>query len=407
MKEYDAIVVGARAAGSPTAMLLARKGYDVLVVDRAEFPSDTMSTHVIHPPGMAALHRWGLADRIVASGCPALPVYRLDLGELVLSGRPRGLPGAPVAYAPRRIILDALLVEASAAAGAEVREGFSVEALIVEDGMVRGISGHTRDGKRVTERARVVIGADGVNSLVARMAGATTYDEVPPSEALYYAYWSSVDAAPEFQLFSHEDRGFALIPTNDGLTIVLVAWPNDQFETNKRDLEGTYLRSIEADPVIADRVRGATRESKLVGTRMSGFYRQAWGSGWAMVGDAGYHKDAVTAQGISDGFRDAEAVAAALDDVFCERATFASALAAYQETRDRLTKPMYELTNQLASFDPPPPEMEELLGALSMSPDGTDDLMSVIAGTMGVEEFFDPENVARYVAAPEGTVIAK
>lgn len=406
MKEYDAIVVGARAAGSPTAMLLARKGYNVLVVDHADFPSDTMSTHVIHPPGMAALHGWGLADRIVASGCPALPIYRLDLGELVLSGRPRGVPGAPVAYAPRRIILDALLVEAAAAAGADVREGFSVEALVVEDETVRGVSGRTRDGKAMTERARVVIGADGVNSLVGRMAGAATYDEMPPSEALYYAYWSGVDAAAEFQLFSHGDRGFALIPTNDGLTIVLVAWPNDQFETNKRDFGGTYLRSIEMDPVIAERVRGASRASRIVGTRMSGFYRQPWGAGWALVGDAGYHKDAVTAQGITDAFRDAEALAAALDDAFSARASFASALCVYQETRDRLTKPMYELTSQLASFDPPPAEMEELLGALHANQEGADDLMSVIAGTMEVVEFFDPNNVAKYVAKPEGTAIA-
>src|SRR5688572_28832705 len=141
--QYDAIVVGARAAGSPTAMLLAQKGYRVLVVDRATFPSDTMSTHIIHAPGMAALDRWGLAGQVSASGCPPVHTYRLDFGPLALAGKPRGLPGAPQAYAPRRIVLDQILVEAAAKAGAEVREGFSVETLITEDGNVRGIRGHS------------------------------------------------------------------------------------------------------------------------------------------------------------------------------------------------------------------------------------------------------------------------
>ena len=124
-KAYDAIVVGARCAGSPAAMLLARKGYKVLVVDRATFPSDTISTHLIHPPGITALRRWGLLERVVATGCPPIHRYDFDLGPFVLSGAP-GTPDSPVAYGPRRTVLDKILVDAAVEAGAEVREGFTV-----------------------------------------------------------------------------------------------------------------------------------------------------------------------------------------------------------------------------------------------------------------------------------------
>src|SRR5438132_7409605 len=137
---YDAIVVGARCAGSPTAMLLARKGYRVLMVDRATFPSDTVSTHFVHAPGMAALKRWGLQDTLVATGCPPVTHYAFDFGPITIAGTPRPCDGVAEAYAPRRTILDAMLVNAAADAGVEVREGFSVDDLIVEDGAVDGLT---------------------------------------------------------------------------------------------------------------------------------------------------------------------------------------------------------------------------------------------------------------------------
>src|SRR5205823_2586712 len=158
-RNYDVIVVGARCAGSPLAMLLAQKGYDVLVVDRATFPSDTISTHLVHPRAVAALKRWGLLDDIVATGCPAIERYTFDFGPITLQGSP-GTPDSPVSYAPRRILLDKILVDAAAAAGAEVREGFSLDEVLTRDGSVVGIRGHDRDGTSVTEHARVVVGAD-------------------------------------------------------------------------------------------------------------------------------------------------------------------------------------------------------------------------------------------------------
>jgi len=149
---YDAIIVGARCAGSSTAMRLARKGYRVLVVDRATFPSDTVSTHVVQPLAVAALTRWGLIDRVTATGCPPIHTYTFDFGPFTISGAP-GTNDTPVAYCPRRTVLDKLLVDAAAEAGAEIREGFAVEEVLIEDGRVVGIKGRSKGAATVTERA--------------------------------------------------------------------------------------------------------------------------------------------------------------------------------------------------------------------------------------------------------------
>ena len=180
-------------------MLLARKGYKVLVVDRASFPSDTVSTHLLHPPGVAALGRWGLLERLTDSGCPPIHTYAFDFGPFTLTGTP-GTVDAPVAYAPRRTVLDQLLVDAAAAAGAEVRQGFSVESLVIDDdGRVTGIRGHGRNGHTVTEHARVVVGADGRHSLVARTVQPEQYHEQPPLLCGYYSYWSDLPMHGRFE----------------------------------------------------------------------------------------------------------------------------------------------------------------------------------------------------------------
>jgi 2-polyprenyl-6-methoxyphenol hydroxylase-like FAD-dependent oxidoreductase len=189
------------------------------------------------------------------------------------------------------------------------------------------------------------------------------------------------------------------IPTHDDLTCVVVAWPIDEFEANKRDIEGNYMKAFEVEPGFAERIRLGTRETRLVGTHMHNFYRRPYGAGWALVGDAGYHKDACTAQGISDGFRDAELLSTALDAAFTGKLPYQTALAAYQHTRDETTLPMYELTLKFASFEPPPPEMEQLLGAIHGNPQATEDFISMQAGTMPVQDFFDPANLNRYLAA--------
>jgi len=399
--EYDAIVVGARCAGSPTAMLLARKGHKVLLLDRDHFPSDTLSTHMIHPPGLALLQQWGLLDRLVATGCPAIPRYSYDFGPFTIAGRPQPADGIAVGYGPRRTILDKLLIDAAADAGAEVREGFAVEELLVEDGRVTGVRGHTSGGASIDERARVVIGADGRYSLVARTVTPEQYNEKPPLQAGYYTYWSNlpVDA---FEIYIRESRGWGVIPTHDGLTLVVIGWPYAEFASSKKDVEGVYLRSLELAPAFAERVRGATRAAPYRGGATPNFFRKPFGPGWMLVGDAGYIKDPITAWGISDAFRDADRSTIALGEWLGGTRPFDEAMADWQTARDTHAMPMFDLTCGLATLEPPPPEMQQVFGATAASQDAQDQFVSMMAGTLPVQAFFAPENVGRIMAAGGG-----
>ena len=395
---FDAIVVGARCAGSPTAMLLARKGYRVLVVDRATFPSDTVSTHLLHPLGVEALSRWGLLDRLVATGCPPIHTYRFDFGPITISGSP-GTEKSPVAFCPRRTVLDKLLVDAAAEAGAEVREGFTVEEVLIEDGRAVGIKGRSSHGGSIIERARVVVGADGLRSSVAEAVRPEQYDEKPPLLAAYYTYWSGLPTDGRFENYIRDRRGFAAMPTHEDLTLVIAGWPYAEFAENKTDIEGNYLKTIELAPAFADRLRGAKREARFAGMAVPNYFRQPYGPGWALVGDAGYNKDFITAQGIMDAFHDAELCAAALDKAFSEERPFVDAMDEYQRARDARVKPMYDFTCQLATLEPPPPEMQQLIAAIHGNQKAMDDFARMNAGTISPAEFFAPENINTMTAA--------
>jgi 2-polyprenyl-6-methoxyphenol hydroxylase-like FAD-dependent oxidoreductase len=396
-REYDAIVVGARCAGAPTAMLLARKGYRVLVVDRASFPSDTLSTHLIHPPGVAALDRWGVLDEVTATGCPPIDTYSFDFGPFTIAGTPHPHDGISTAYSPRRTVLDKILVDAADCAGAEIRECFTVEDVVVEDGAVVGIRGHDHGGQKVFERARVVIGADGRNSHVAKAVRPEQYYDKAMLQWSYYTYWSGLPATG-LEVAIRPDRGWAAMPTNDGLTLLVVSWPYAESKAYKADVEGNYLKTLELTPEIAEQVRAATREERFAGGAVDNFFRKPFGRGWALVGDAGYNKDPITAQGISDAFRDAELCSAALDEAFDGGRAFEEAMSEYQRTRDAEVLPMYEFTTQMATLEPPPPEMQQLLGAVYGNQDAMDDFVSVIAGTVSPVAFFDPENIGRVMS---------
>ena len=385
-RPYDAIIVGARCAGSPTAALLARKGYRVLVVDRATFPSDTLSTHVLHPPGVAALARWGLRDRLAATGCPPIQTYTFDFGPFMLSGAP-GTDESPVAYCPRRTVLDKLLVDAAAEAGAEIREGVSVDEVVSEEGRVVGIKGRSKDGAVVSERATVVVGADGRHSVVAAAVRPEQYNERPPLLAAYYTYWSGLPMDGRFETYVRPHRGFAAAPTHDGLTLTVGGWPHAEFETNKKDVEGHFLRMFDLAPQFAERVRHARREATFAGTPVSNFFRKPFGPGWVLVGDAGYNKDPVTAQGISDAFRDAETCALALDQSLTGDRPFDDAMREYQLKRDQHVRPMYEFTCQLATLEPPAPAMQQLFGAIAGKQKPMDAFVQMNAGTISPAEF--------------------
>ena len=396
---YDAIVVGARCAGAPTAMLLARAGHRVLLVDRAAFPSDTISTHLIHAPGVAALRRWGLLDQVVGTGCPPIDTYSLDFGPVTITGTPRPADGASTAYAPRRTVLDKILVDAAAAAGAEVRERFRVDDLLVEDGAVVGLRGRDAGGTMVTERARVVVGADGWRSRVARAVHPTEYHAKPMLQTGYYTYWSDLPVGG-METVIRPDRGWGAIPTNDDLTLVVVGWPQAEAAAYKADVEANYLATLELVPEVAERVRGATRQARFAGGAVPNVLRTPYGPGWALVGDAGYVKDPITAQGMTDAFLDAELCAAALGDAFTGVRAFDDAMAAYQSARDARALPMYEFTTELATLQEPPEDVRQLLGAIHGDQDGMDAFVSLVAGTVSPVEFFDPRNIERMVRRP-------
>jgi 2-polyprenyl-6-methoxyphenol hydroxylase-like FAD-dependent oxidoreductase len=395
---YDVIVIGARCAGSPTAMLVARRGHRVLVVDRATFPSDTISTHLVHPPGVAALRRWGLLDDVLATGCPPIDTYAFDFGPFTIAGAP-GTDAEPVAYGPRRTVLDQILVDAARDSGAEVREGFAVTGIVIEDGRVAGIKGRVKGGETVTERAAVVVGADGLHSTLARAVTPEQYAEKPKLLAGYYAYWSGLPMHGRFEAYLRHERAFAAWPTNDDLTVVIGGWPYRDFEANKSDLEQHYLAIFEQAPEFAERLRKATRETRLVGTAVPNFFRKPYGPGWVLVGDSGYHKDFITAMGIHDAFRDAEAVAEGLHQTLTGAHSFDAAMADYQSARDQAVMPMYELTTELATLEPRPPELEKLLQAVHGNQTAMDEFARVNAAVMSPADFFAEDNVARILAA--------
>ena len=398
---YDVIVVGGRCAGSPTAMLLARRGYNVLVVDRTTFPSDTVSTHLVHPPGIDALTRWGLLERLVATGCPPIHTYAFDLGQFEISGTPgTGTDTSAVAYAPRRTILDKLLADAASEAGAEVREGFVVDEIVMQGDRVVGIRGHGRGGVTAAEHARVVIGADGINSMVARAVSAPAYNEKPPLQSGYYSYWSGLPMNGRFEGYDGPRRAFAAWPTHVDLTLVVLGWPIDEFEANKSDVEHHFLEGVQrCSPRFAERMRGAKREERFAGMAVPNFFRRPFGPGWALVGDAGYNKDFITAQGISDAFRAAEGCANAVDASFSGRLTFEDAMASYQAKRDEASVAMYEFTAQFAAMQPPTPEMQQLMRAIHGNQQAMNGFVRVIAGVVSPAEFFSDENIGRIFAA--------
>jgi flavin-dependent dehydrogenase len=352
---HDVIVVGARCAGAATAMLLARRGLDVLLVDRARFPSELPHGHFIHRGGPARLHRWGLLDRVLATRCSPITSFVEDLGDFALRGEDLVVEGVPAGLGPRRAALDAVLVEAAVEAGANLRESFPVHELAFEDGRVTGVRG----GQDVVEQARLVIGADGRNSRVAKQARAPSYDEVPTLSCWYFSYWSGVPG-DALELYMRDRRVIFAFPTTGELFAVFVSWPIDELDSLRGDPDRQLLQSVDAVPGLAERVHAGKREERIYGaTSLPNYLRRPYGEGWALVGDAGCHKDPFLALGICDAFRDAELLADAVRATLSGDRPEAEALADYERRRNTATRPDYEKNLHLASGQPPPRELLE------------------------------------------------
>ncbi|MFC5007563.1 NAD(P)/FAD-dependent oxidoreductase [Dactylosporangium cerinum] len=377
---YDVIVVGARPAGAATAMLLAQRGLRVLAVDRARFPSDTLSTHQIQPAGVARLQRWGLLDKLLAAGTPVTDRVRFDVGGTVLAGR---FPAHGFLCSPRRTVLDKLLVDAAREAGADLEEGFHVGGLIRDGDRVAGIRG--RDGTE--HRAPIVVGADGKHSLVAKEVAAPVLREVGPRTVASYSYWEGLDQ-PVGELYHRPGRAVAAFPTNDGLTMVYAAAPVTEFGTWRTDPERHLLDTVDGCGDLGKRVRNGRRVERLRTTvDLPNVVRRAHGPGWFLAGDAGLVMDPVTAQGIGNALADAELVAATIAD--------GGTGEAYQRIRDESRLPIFDLTTGLAALRPPKRFDGLFLRAVARRQDSVEQFLGVFAGTVPVRAFRRPSNVAR------------
>lgn len=360
---HDVVIVGARAAGSALARLLAERGHDVGLVDRADLPSDTVSTHQIARTGVVALRRWGLLDEVLASGAPPLreiTFHRHD-GSTTRPVRPSS--GVEYFVAPRRYTLDAILAEAAVRAGATLRTGVSVAGVHLGDSRrATGVYGRDRAGRPVEINARFVIGADGLRSRVARAVGAGLTEERPNGGSARYAYyaglpWSGIEFYTAHRVLA------GIFPTNDGEACVWICAPAG---ADRSEFEAQLARSV---PELARRLAAGRRTSPVSGMlRSPNHIRRATGPGWALVGDAGFHRDPISAHGISDAFRDAELLAAALDAALGGRADETDALAGYEAQRDAALREIFDLTCALGAY-PPVPEFVELMRLLGRAID--------------------------------------
>lgn len=364
---YDVIVVGGRCAGAATAMLLARGGLRVLVVEAARHGTDTLSTHALMRGGVLQLHRWGLLEAVVASGTPAIHATQFSYGDDVETVEIRPGDGISALRAPRRTVLDTLLLDAARAAGAEIRSPARVTHVLTDYGRVRGVEGITRGAStpfRAT--ATLTVGADGRGSIIAEAVEAEFHRRGTASGAIVYGYFPGLDR-DRYQWAYRPGGTAGVVPTGDGLACVWAGTPTARFEALRpQSLEASFrLLLSEAAPEIASST-AALSAGRLRGfPGMPGYIRSCAGPGWALVGDAAYYKDPITAHGITDALRDAELLARAVLDAPHGGRAQLDAIRGYQNIRDRLSTPLFDITERIAGYQWNLAELREHLRVLS------------------------------------------
>ncbi|HUG07635.1 MAG TPA: NAD(P)/FAD-dependent oxidoreductase [Acidimicrobiia bacterium] len=364
--DYDVVVVGGRVAGAATAMLMARRGHRVLVVERAAMPSDTVSTHAILRTGVLQLTRWGLIDRIASAGTPPVRQIMLGFGDDRIAFDVRHDFGIRELYGPRRHVLDGILIEAAREAGAELRDGTAMKDLLWDgSGRVNGVRVE-REGSTEAITARHVVGADGYRSRVADLAGSAMRRSHPATNAIHYSYFEGIDF-PGFWFQFTPGVNTGLIPTNEGRCLVFAGRPTELRARFTSDPDAEFGRLLEQGGLdLAERVAAGARVERFYGTSgLSGFIRQAWGPGWVLVGDAGYTKDPISAHGISDALRDAELCARALDRAVLDPSDESEALDWYETLRDSLSETLFQQSEELARFEWSPEEASARMRVIS------------------------------------------
>jgi flavin-dependent dehydrogenase len=395
---WDAIIVGSRVAGASLGMLLARAGRRVLLLDRASFPSDTMSTHFLWPRTSGFLKTWDLLEQLEATGCPPIRRMRVTMDGLEYSGAPSAVRGAESMYCPKRTILDALLVDAAREAGAEVREGVTAREVIWSERRVTGVIVEDGRGNRNELSARIVVGADGLNSRVARAVSAPFKFYEPPLTFAFYAYW---DGVPLDHFGSHRAAGCRVLEfaTHNGQTCIYVGWPMQRWEQLKSNIQRSYLDAIDAAWGLRDRAAQGRRASRLNGSsKLPNYYRQSTGPGWALVGDAAHHLDPTTGMGIGNAFLGAELLARAIHAALYEISTdrFDRAMSEYEGQFYSQTSHIWDWTIRAgANFKQNAGMIDFFRGVLTNARDTTR-MFDVFAGSQPMETLFTPELIARY-----------
>lgn len=396
--DYDAIVVGGRCAGAPTAMLLARQGHRVLIVDRATFPSDTTSTHYIHQAGLLKLQDWGLLERLVAAGVPAIRKMNYRNEGMDLIGFAEPVADLDAVYNPRRDLLDTMLIDSAREAGVHTLTQFAVTDLLHDaDGAVTGVSGTDRDGRRQKLSAKIVIGADGAHSTVARLAGAISYNVRPAASFSYWNYFHGLDWSEAHHKTGFNRRWFGSWPTNGDATMVAVILSNDQLKAFQANPEQSFYDVVsEMQPEMGEQLRDlGQKEGRFRRMRAAdNFYRESSGPGWALVGDAGYHKDAITGWGMSDAFIHAEILAGCVGSALDGERPMTEAVNEFVAVRDEITAPMYDYTTTVAEMQLPP-FFRSVIDACSRSQGWTNTMLGVVAGVVDGDEIFAPESLER------------
>ncbi|MFF4287739.1 NAD(P)/FAD-dependent oxidoreductase [Streptomyces sp. NPDC001633] len=386
---YDVVVVGARVAGSPTAVLLARAGYRVLLLERGRFPRDTLSTLLIHQPGVALLKRWGVLPRVVATGCPPIDRVSYTVADVRLEGCSWAVDGVRTAFAPRRYLLDSILAQAAVDSGAEFRDESTVLDLTFDGDRVTGARVRS-GGTEYTVRATLVVGADGMRSRVAAKVDAPVEFEDPRLTCAYYTYWS--DLPQRFRLHEAPGSWVGTIPTNEGATLVGAYFPQRRFGQLRGDGLGALLAAVQhTAPELREQMDGGRMLDRLHGTGdQRNFFRKAVGPGWVLVGDAGHHKDSITARGITDAFRQVQLLVDCIGDGLHDPQRLSRALNRFALQRNDMLITDYRNTLTTAALAASKHQLE-LLRLIAGSTELTDRYFSMMSGACPADEFLTPE----------------